>query len=364
MAQLRSFFRPWWVPFCFSASVCLGADSAPKTWKIELQQEILIPSDQKLDGEKVGGLSALAWHEGKLWLLSDDRGLKGKPRFFEAKLPLAARDGSATQKSTLTWVKTHFFSKVPSLSGAKPRVLDLEAWVRMENGDFWISNEGDGNRKPREAGSLLRVSSDGAFQEELSWPEEFRSNPVGLQTQGVANNLGFEGLTRTPEGQICGLTERGLVQDAETNLARLLCLRSQGKTWNPSLSLRVPLEKSVEGSREVFRGMSELLALEEKKFLALERGLSLGREGELLHFRSQLHLLEIQGETVKKTKLLDLVPESEGGLKGLGKGRNFEGLAWGPSSAQQRILLVVSDNNFSSGEESALLILHLREVSP
>lgn len=350
--------------------------------QLEYMGEASLPRVTKFQGTTVGGLSAIVWSDGKLFALSDDRGKVAESRFYEFDLQI--------QKKTMTFTPTavHFLSGVPSRN-QKKTLLDPEGLVRLAGGDFLISSEGDTNSKPREMPRLFRVTDKAAWKNDFDLPEKFLPEPTGQQKKGVRNNLAFEGLTSTRDGKVVFMsTESALVQDTaesldEKSLAsgkappewiRIIKFSADSKAdgFKAGAEFAYPLDElmSASDSKEVFRGVTEILALSETKLIVLERGVrispknlwtttgalyvaDLSKASDVSGMKS---LVDAKFVSIEKKKLIDFELD-------LTKQRankpvqNFEGLSWGPLLADGRkSLLMISDDNFSKNELTELLL--------
>lgn len=341
--------------------------------RLEYIGETSIPSGTKFNKVTIGGLSGMVWDGSSLYILSDDKGKVAEPRFFEFDLKIAKKSVSLTPKSV------RFISGMPT-EGDKKVLLDPEGIVSLPGGDFLISSEGNNDAKPRERPRILRVSASGSWIRDLLVPDKYLPELVGQQTKGIQNNAAFEGLTQFSEGKIIFTsTESALQQDfisgeeEKGDWIRILKYESKGqKGLEPDVeyAYRVDSFKDNQRGKEVFRGVSEILAISEAKLLVLERGVRiLGKN--LWAQTVGLYLADLSKGSdvsslkklsdgkfvgVEKIKLMDFETDllKERGEKAV---QNFEALAWGPQLADgRRSLLVLSDNNFSKNEITELIV--------
>lgn len=340
---------------------------------LKYRGETSIEFKSKFRDTRIGGLSALAYHEGKLWALSDDKGRDGEPRFYVFGLKID--HAKIHLKPEEVFPLTHLPSRKGEVS-----YVDAEAMVRLPSGDLLISSENNNDRKPRVQPRLFRVSAEGVFKCDLSWPENFLPEALGLQKKGLQNNAGFEGLSLSADGKfLFAMAEAPILTDLpevnsenqdqwirlvkfETGSAGEFEARAQYAYKLESLS-------KTAGGQEIFRGVSEALALNEKKILVMERGVRLQKSG----WNQSVALYEADLENaadISKVKNLSL----EKNLKSMAKKKildfeedlkkerpkkevqNYEGLAWGPPVEGKKTLLVISDDNFSKKEKTELLV--------
>ncbi len=346
---------------------------------LQYYSETSLPSDLKFKNVVVGGLSALSWLEGSLFAVSDDRGKFGEPRLYRFKFSLQNKEINLTPEQM--WkIKSQ-----PSLNQKIP-VLDLEGLVHLPVGEFILSSEGNNNLKPRVMPRILRVSEDGSWISDLIIPDKFLPERVGQQKKGVQNNAAFEGLTGSPDGAVIyAATESSLLQDLVKGQAqrgefvRILKYERQDKIqqYQHTNEFAYQLDALAENSngKEVFRGVSEILYVNEGHILVLERGVCLFGK-DLWSTTAALYLVDFRGATdiqgfeslaqqtivpLKKKKIFDFTGDLEKQRKGKSV-QNFEALSWGPTLADGRkTLLVMTDNNFSKKEITELIVFAVNE---
>ena len=335
--------------------------------------ETSLEHKMKFRDTKVGGLSALAFHDGKLWALSDDKGRDGEPRFYIFDLKISAG------KVKLKAEEVFPFSGFPSPKGEVP-YLDTEAIARLSSGDLLISSENNNDRKPRAMPRIFRVTSEGKFKNNLMIPEKFMPESLGQQQKGLQNNAAFEGLSlSSDEKTLFAMAEAPILTDlpegASENQDQWVRLVKYEKMdsgeYEPHAEYAYkldPLTKTSNG-QEIFRGVSEILTLKEKKILVLERGLRLQKTGwnqsvrlyeaDLAPAEDITKVRNLSADSkvkpMAKTRVLDFEEDlhKTRGKKGV---QNFEGLAWGPKVDGKKTLLVISDDNFSKKEKTELLV--------
>ncbi|MEK2646703.1 esterase-like activity of phytase family protein [Bdellovibrio sp. BCCA] len=341
--------------------------------RLEYVGETSIPTGTKFEKATIGGLSGMVWSDNTLYALSDDKGRAGEPRFFEFDLKIDKKTVTLTPK------KVHFITSLP-MEGDKPAGLDPEGLVRLLDGDFLISSEGNNDAKPREMPRIFRVNADGKWKSDFPIPDKFLPETTGQQKKGIQNNAAFEGLTSFADGKfVFTSTESSLAQDyisgEEINgdWIRILKYEDKGQQgYKPvaEYAYRVDAFKDNQKGKEVFRGVSEILALSEAKMLVLERGVrifskNLWAQTVAIYLADLSKGTDITGLTklsdgkftgVDKIKLIDFETDltKERGDKTI---QNFEALTWGPKLADgRRTLLVMVDNNFSKKELTEMIV--------
>ncbi|WP_374075374.1 esterase-like activity of phytase family protein [Bdellovibrio bacteriovorus] len=341
--------------------------------RLEYVGETSIATGTKFNKATIGGLSGIVWSENTLFALSDDKGRAGEPRFFEFDLKIDKKTVALTPKSV------NFITGLPA-QGEKPAGMDPEGLVRLPSGDFLISSEGNNDAKPREMPRIFRVSSAGAWKSDFPIPDKFLPETTGQQKKGIQNNSAFEGLTSFADGKfVYTSTESALSQDyisgeeAQGDWIRILKYEDKGQQgYKPvaEYAYRVDSFKDNQQGKEVFRGVSEILAISETKLIVLERGVRLFSKNVWAQTVA-LYLVDLSKGTdvtaltklsdgkftgVEKVKLIDFETDltKERGTKVI---QNFEALTFGPKLADgRRSLLVMGDNNFSKKEITELIV--------
>ncbi|UXR64354.1 esterase-like activity of phytase family protein [Bdellovibrio bacteriovorus] len=334
--------------------------------------ETSIKTGAEFQKTTIGGLSGIVWRDGRLLALSDDKGRIGEPRFYEFDLKVTS------SSVTLKPLKVHFISGLP-VTGERKVSLDPEGLAGLPSGDLLVSSEGNNDSKPREMPRVFQVSAVGAWKADLPVPDKFLPESTGQQKKGVQNNAAFEGLSVTADGKYAFTSvETSLFQDyvigeeEKGDWIRILKYEEKSeKGYQPvyEYAYRVEPLTDAHGGKEVFRGVSEVLAVSETKLLVLERGVRLFPkkiwantvalyEVDLSKGTDVSGLLKLEGGKftgVSKKLLVDFEVDLK--KRKDKKVQNFETLSWGPKlSDGRRSLLVMSDNNFSKKEITELVV--------
>lgn len=342
--------------------------------KLQYIGETAIPTGEKFMHTEVGGLSAMVWSKDTLYAVSDDKGRNGEPRLYEFDFKIKNKIITLKPKAV------HFIKGLPAENSKTPG-LDLEGLVLLPNSDFLISSEGNNNSKPREIPRIFRTDSKGIWKSDLPVPEKYLPELIGQQKKGTQNNAAFEGLTASVDGKVVYAgAELPLTQDhhdgEEVKGPLIRIIKYEDKTgqlaYKPvtEYAYRVDALKDSKRGKEIFRGVSEILALNENKLLVLERGLKISPK-TLTMSAITLYLADLStGSDVKslekleagkftevnKTKIIDFETDlaKELGSKDI---ENFEALSFGPQLPDGRkSLLILSDNNFSKKQITRLLV--------
>ena len=248
--------------------------------------------------------------------------------------------------------------------------LDPEAIRRLPSGNVLISEE----YMP----GVIEFDPHGAFVRAWPVPQAFRCQHPGpdeaaelppANTSGRQPNKGFEGMAITPSGVVWTLLQSPLLQDGALNAKgkrvgrniRMLCLGTQPGA-SAMRQLVYPLESPANG-------ICELLALDEQRFLTIER------DGPAAKFR-RIYLIDASQATdvssvaalpegalpegtkpVSKRLLVDLSDPSTGITD---MPEKIEGLCLGPALPDgRRTLVVASDNDMKADEPTRFWVFAL-----
>lgn len=349
--------------------------AAPPAPQLELEfiGEARLAPDTTFADTVVGGLSGLAYdpRSGLYLAVSDDKGEHGPARFYTLAVNLD--DGSLHPDGVLVLEMTPLYRE--DGSALPPGDVDLEGIALAPDGSLLLSSEGalDTLAPPY----LLRVARDGRILGDLPVPAYY----LPAAGSGIRRNKAFESLSVTPDGAtVVTALENALLQDgpaadfATTSPARILLL--DRATGRPRGEYVYRVEKvprpavPVDGCPD--NGLSDLLALSDHRFIALERGFVPGVGSCVRLYEVNLDdATDVEGvpnlhslpsnalRPVTKRLLLDL------GTLGIPID-NPEGLALGPTLPDgRRALVVVSDDNFDSAHQfTQLLAFAVRGLEP
>jgi hypothetical protein len=359
------------VAIAFPAS----AQSTAEIGGLRFIGSVTLPNDTTVDGTLVGGLSGIDYDPvADLWyLISDDKSDKSPARFYTAKLTFdQARLASVEIDHAVTLLQADGRPYPNSKAGGD--VPDPESIRRdPETGNLWWTTEGD--RKLGLSPFLRVAAPDGKQVAEVATPEVFTTNKE--QEIGPRHNLGFEGLSFAPDGKSVWLAmESALYQDGPIAtptagaVARLTRLDRAGKVL-AQFAYPVDPIQAVPTGKNGDNGVSEIVALDDRRALVLERSGVEGSDG-IWKMYIRLYAIDTAGATdiaavpslasanyipVAKRLVIDLAK-----TPGLGHIDNIEGLSWGPTlPGGKRSLVLVSDNNFNPAQITQFLAF---EVTP
>lgn len=349
----------------------------PRVERLELLGEVRLAPGTRVLGTTLGGLSALAYDPGRgcWYALSDDRSQVDPARFYTLTLNLS--DGRLDRADLA-------FTAVTPLTDAEGRTfpaksLDPEGLALARDGaSLFVSSEGD----PRigQAPWVKGFGLDGRERRTFAVPERYLPAPG----RGVRVNLGFEALTRTPDGRtLVTAVENALLQDgppadlSHGSRCRVLFLDvASGKAVREAAYDLEPVAKAPTPPTALkTNGLPDLLALDDVgTFLLIERSFSEGAG-------ATVRLYEVDLREASDTSALPALSRPDGSyepverrgakrllldLATLGiRPDNLEAMALGPSLPDgRRLLVLLSDDNFSPVQVTQVLAFAVTFAAP
>ncbi len=262
------------------------------------------------------------------------------------------------------------------------RTMDLEGIAPAPGGHLFISSEGETGNPDAPSPGVFEYTREGRF---------VRSLPIPAAYIGLRSNQGFEGLTAAPDGsRLFAAAEGSLRQDGKSAspsagaLTRILSLDPTGKTRTREYAYRTDPVPALTAGVDIRgdNGVPEVLALGPADLLVLERAYveekaTGGRSANAIRI-FHVHLdadADVSGRwsladglpvtPLKKTLVLDLATLATRLPARLANLENFEAMSFGPPLADgRRTLLLLSDNNCSDTQVTALVVLAFRDSSP
>ncbi|MFT4102826.1 MAG: esterase-like activity of phytase family protein [Burkholderiaceae bacterium] len=346
-------------------------------------------ADEALGRVEFGGLSGIDYdHDtGRYWAISDDRSINGPARFYELAIDLRRfEQANDADGEAITIVAQHALRDARGGTLAR-RSIDPEAIRRVPGGDL-IAWSTEGKRGYFTHGAPLIVLADrqGRWRRDLPLPAAFV--PAGSQggesdgDRGVRDNHGFESLAVTPDGaRLYAAVENALAQDGPPVGAKV---SSPSRIIEYDMRRGQPIAQFVyEVEPLPFRplgplgfadnGLVELLALGDRRFLALERSFALGAG-----MRARLYWVDARRATdvsampaLKAGAYRPAVKRLVLDLSAL-RGRdgapiwldNVEGFTLGPPDAATGAptMVFVADNNFSWLQATQFIAVAVRDL--
>ena len=339
----------------------------------------VIPHHLDFRGMPVGGLSGIDYDPAsdRYFLISDDRGRFAPNRFYVARLAVDERGfHDAALESVVTLL-------APDGGPYPVSAADSEA-IRFDarTASLWWTSEGmrrpaaDGRWGPGLIDPFIRRSSlDGRYTGEIPLDPMFRITP---DARGPRDNLVFEGLTLGADGRTLWVSMEGpLLQDGPvptfTDGAWSRFTRydrtTDGGFGSPEAQFAYRIDPipslGAWASSRAQNGVSEILAIDERRLFVLERAFVLGAGWRVRLFEADwsratdirsidsLQSPDVAFEPMTKELVLD--------FDTLGiRIDNLEGLCFGPTLPNgHRTLVLVSDDNFNALEVTQLIALEL-----
>lgn len=337
---------------------------APPAPELELLGEAQIPTGTQFGGTELGGLSGIAYdaENGRYLAISDDRSDRNDARYYELSIDLG--DGSLGDGDvTPTGVTTLTEDGVPYPQGS----IDPEGIALTGDGGVLVSSEGDA----RNLIAPFVKSYDATGEETASFAVPESYNPTEDGSSGIRNNLALEPLTRTPSGAVVTGTENALAQDGpeatleEGSPSRIAAFNADSRRpIGQYVYLTAPVpDQPIPAGSFATNGLVELLALDDNSFLAMERAFSNGVGNDVRLYTVELdESRRIRGTATTANsvepldkKLLAHIEDDFGIVPD-----NLEGMTFGPPLPDgRRTLILVSDNNFSSGQVTQFIAFAL-----
>lgn len=321
-------------------------------------------------GPGVFGLSAIDYDatNDRWLLLSDDRAASPGPRFFTATLAFKTGGVLDLEVEKATTIQAPD-GKPYSAAQIDPEGLRLDACDRTI---VWSSEATAGQDVP----SVRRVSEAGVDGGELALPSAWRE----AGALGARPNKGVEGLTFAGGcDKIWVALEAPLGVDGELPTAkdgapvRFALIDTKGVIVRhvayPLGAIDIqPNDKGVAKEIAEDNGVSEILYVDATRLLVLERtGATLESDRNDWHFHCRLYIVDL----AKASDVTDINTLKTSGPTLASKGKplfdfraagfdaNFEGMAWGPVSADGTPRLVLVSDNHREGATTWLVALKL-----
>lgn len=350
------------------------ATPAPATERIASLRWIgsfTLPTGTLFEGVEFGGISGLdRAPDGRYWAISDNREM---PRIYLLRIDLDQRGLHGVRIEQMVMLRGPDGQPLPA------RTADPEAIRLTAGGQLLIASEGHWSANParRHPPFVHAFTTGGGFVRAFELPPNFEL--VDNRTTGARSNKVFESLAITPNGAPFAAVEDALIDDGPMATpdagSWLRVIRFDPASGKPVAQHAyalppIPLRRSAgEGKAEESRadnGLTELLALSEDSFIAVERAYV---PGQGVTVRLVLTRIEAATTDVSPIKSLpgaafqpmsrQLLLELPIPLQGLLLD-NIEAIAWGPVLANgNRSLVLVSDNNFSHLQTTQFLALEV-----
>ena len=324
----------------------------------------------EVDGTLVGGLSGIDYNPttGEWVVLSDDRSDNAPARFYTLDLEYDEDSIDTLELTSAVTLLQEDGTPYPNAE-AGGNIPDPEA-IRFDPDADTIWYTSEGSYELDIDPFVAQANQDGTFVSSTKLPEVFEMS--GGEELGPRENLVFEGLTFAADGDSLWVAMEGpLYQDSEpstfesTSFTRIANLDREGNVLAEYAVEVDALPAEPTGFATI--GVTEILAVDDTRFLIIERG---GIETpESFDNYIKVYEIDTAGATdvatmpalegqeftpVSKRLVLDL------NATGVDPIDNIEGISWGPNLANgNRTLVLVSDDNFSDTQVSQFIVLEV-----
>lgn len=351
-----------------AAAICIAGCTSTDTSSTGLAYlgQIDFPTTYVFDDTAVGGLSAISYDAGRqvYYVISDDRSRKNPARFYTVRITLKDNRLIGVDWLATTPLLDRTGAPFPPLlPDATPPVIPPDpegiAFDERRQQLYW-SSEGerivkDPNR-PLLLDPWVRVAGlDGSFRGQYALPPMFSMSP---QDTGPRANRALEGLTLTPSGRFvfAGMEDPGF-NDGSAPTADAGALtrvtRFDVAAGTAVAQYAYPLEPVTAPNGEA-NGLSDLVALDDDNFLAIER--SHGSHNVARIYRTSTagadnvldrpSLTDAPPTAMTKSLVADLSTMPQ--VQHLD---NVEGITLGPKLSDGRqVVVLVTDDNFSADQ--------------
>ena len=358
----------------FLAGILVAAGAAqaePAIGGLRYIGRATVPNEAMVDGTLVGGLSGLAYDPktGLWYVLSDDRSDKAPARFYAAELTYGGEAFTEARMVRAVTLKTAGGQPYPNRKTGGD-VQDPESIsIDPQTGNLWWGTEAD--RKLGISPAVHISTPEGAAAGEIAIPAMFTVHPG--EERGPRDNLGFEGLSFSPDGRSVWVAmESALYEDGPVatvdagTTARLTRISRDGEVIAQYAYPLDPIQAKPTG-KSADNGLSEFIALDDTRGLALERSGVEGADG-IWTLYIRVYETDTAGAAdvkdvpalagteirpVSKRLVLDLSKDPA-----IGRVDNIEAMSFGPLLPNgHRSLVLASDNNFNPASQVTEFLL-------
>lgn len=328
--------------------------------------DCVLAHDLEVDGTRVGGISGLDYDGlNNRWLLiSDDKREDPPARMYEARMSFSGGKFGVS-------IERPVFLQTPEGQRMGRNQSDTESVRLGPDGMVLASSEG---RRRLDVPPWIRVyDRAGHYQREFSLP----ANWTFGKHRGPRSNQVIEGMGLTPDARtLFAITEGPLYEDGPVpgidREAWVRITRFDVASGQPQAQYAYALSPLPNSSlfgvtgRLATNGVSELIALSERRLLILERAYAVGAGFTARLFEAQIEaasdvsgvasLAQAQFVAARKSHLIDLgderIPRD-----------NYEGMAFGPLlTTGEHLFVVCADNNFSVRHGTRFLAFAARRL--
>lgn len=331
--------------------------------QLRFLDDYVIPKDLKIDGTVAGGLSGVDFHEGNLYIVSDQ---PSNPRIYTGRIHLSDETIDSVSLDKVTLINA-------SGDTLKDEHLDLEGiLLDPQTGQFILASEG-AIKKGKDP-MVFTTSKTGELTGTFVIPENF----LAASSKKPRNNGTFEGLARSYDNKgIWVAMELPLKTDGPKpklirtkSPVRITYYDKETKEATKQFPYMLEPIAKIPWLYFAVNGVTDLLEYAPDKFLILERGYasgygSKGNTVRIFDVDASLGTNTLDrnnlGVTFYNPVKKKLVFDFKWVKKHLSEGiiDNIEGITFGPILPNgNRSIILISDNNFNSmGEQLNQVIL-------
>ncbi|MEE9349333.1 MAG: esterase-like activity of phytase family protein [Flavobacteriaceae bacterium] len=311
--------------------------------------EQLLPENTFYNETEVGGLSSIDYAKGKYYLISDD---KKKTRFYEMDLIFNEKTFSEIEITNVIYISNED-------KGLDPEGLRFDE----STGNFyWIS---EGFIRDGVSPSIYEIDTQGKSLSQTPTPKMFHARDSNY---GPRKNGTFEGLSLSNDKKHLWIAmELPLIQDGEKPQLKegkypIRVSKIDKKTGELIYQFAYNLNKTPRDSNPKGRfsvnGVSEILVLDDNRFLVVERAFSKGHKdggntikiflvnsSKATNITNMDSLKNADYTLATKTLVFDFDNIRSKLTNGIID--NIEGITFGPKLDNgNKTLILVTDNNF------------------
>lgn len=330
--------------------------------------------DVQFAGVPVGGLSSIDYNtaDDRYYLVSDDRSAHDSARFYTARIHYDAGGLHSVQLDEARYLGAPDGQPYASRRTARAGIAvpDPEA-LRVLPGSQRLAWSSEGDFARGFGPEVNEATLDGRWQQAWPLPPQLQLPANKGSSTGPRNNMTLEGMAIGDDQKTLWLAMEGALKQDGPLPARglpggpLRITQYDLATRQPQRQIAyvpdaLPLDNLTLPLVAV-NGVSEILADGPGHLLVLERSYVLGTGFSVRLYRISTEttdtlamdaLVPGQFGPAAKTLLLDF---AQAGLQTVD---NIEGMTWGPRLASgERVLLLVSDNNFNPAEVTQFVAL-------
>ena len=364
-----------------SCSPLKKLSQSPNIKSLNFLGESTIPYNFQFQNTTVGGLSGIDYDfkDEVFYLISDDRSDENPARFYTAKITIRENNIDTVIFTNTTYLKDQMGNNYPNSRQNALKVPDPEAMrYNAKEKNFVWSSEGERIVSKEKTilldPTIIEIDKSGHYLDSFELPENFRmkSTENGPRRNGV-----FEGLTFSGDYKHLFISmEEPLYEDGpraglndSSGIIRMIKYNTDSKKAMAQYAYRIDPVAHAPIPKDGFKvnGVSDILWLNKKELLVVERSYSVGRFSNTI----KVFIASLEGaENIDKRNSLT----KENSFKIMSKRLllnmddlkmfidNIEGVTFGPLLPNgKKSLIFVSDNNFNPLQRTQFLLFEINE---